>query len=208
MHDVSEYTRKNSSGWCNIVRWTTPKQCHYQGSTTLVELTMLMSIVRSIVVRCWQRTIIVVGTRADNSWWKKLVDGCQQWLNNNCWPWTTVNNGCWRQLLRECSTTLLTGQAQHCNKLLTTLIKLFILTRVDLSYNDVKCGKIHVTLNMIGSTFFQSQSNFVWHLESAFDVIMRKVYREQESQKPLLTYSAAMCNGHFPLSSIAKTSGL
>ena len=32
---------------------------------------------------------------------------------------------------------------------------------IDLSYNDVKCGKIHVTLNMIGSTFFQSQSNFV-----------------------------------------------
>ena len=32
--------------------------------------------------------------------------------------------------------------------------------RIDLSYNDVKCGKI-VTLNMIGSTFFQSQSNFV-----------------------------------------------
>ena len=35
------------------------------------------------------------------------------------------------------------------------------LIPVDLSYNDVKCGKIHVTLNMIGSTFFQSQSNFV-----------------------------------------------
>ena len=33
----------------------------------------------------------------------------------------------------------------------------------DLSYDDVKCGKIHVTLtlNLIGSTFFQSQSNFV-----------------------------------------------
>ena len=28
------------------------KQCCYQDSTTLVELTMLMSIVRSIVVRC------------------------------------------------------------------------------------------------------------------------------------------------------------
>ena len=54
-----QHTRKNWSGWCNVVRWTTPEQCCYQGSTTLVELTMLMSIVRSIVVRCWQRTIIV-----------------------------------------------------------------------------------------------------------------------------------------------------
>ena len=32
---------------------------------------------------------------------------------------------------------------------------------IDFSYNDVKCGKIDVTLNMIGSTFLQSQSNFV-----------------------------------------------
>ena len=39
---------------------------------------------------------------------------------------------------------------------------------IDLSYN--------FTLNMIGSTFFQSKSNFVSHLESAFDVIIRKVY--------------------------------
>ena len=37
------YTRKNWSGWCNVVRWTTPEQCCYQGSTTLVEFTMLMS---------------------------------------------------------------------------------------------------------------------------------------------------------------------
>ena len=130
-------------GWCNVVRWTTPEQCCYQGSTTLVELTMLMSIVRSIVVRSWQRTISVtmllsrfnntcwihnvdeycsmiscsmltknnscynvVRTWADNSWWKKLVDRCQQWLYNGCWTWTTVNNGCWQQLLTGCSTTL------------------------------------------------------------------------------------------------------
>ena len=51
----------------------------------------------------------VVGTTADNSWWKKLVDRCQQWLNNGCWTWTTANNGCWQQLLTGCSTTLLTG---------------------------------------------------------------------------------------------------
>ena len=47
-----------------------------------------------------------VGTRADNSWRKKLVDRCQQWLNNGCWTWTAVNNGCWQQLLTGCSTTL------------------------------------------------------------------------------------------------------
>ena len=32
---------------------------------------------------------------------------------------------------------------------------------IDLFYNDVKCGKICVTVNMIGSTFFQSQSYFL-----------------------------------------------
>ena len=32
---------------------------------------------------------------------------------------------------------------------------------IDLSYNDVKCEKIHVTLNLIGSTLSRSQSNFV-----------------------------------------------
>ena len=32
---------------------------------------------------------------------------------------------------------------------------------LDFSNNDVKCGKVHVTLNMIGSIFLQSQSNFV-----------------------------------------------
>ena len=33
--------------------------CCYQGSTTLVEFTMVMSIVQSMVVRCRQRTIVV-----------------------------------------------------------------------------------------------------------------------------------------------------
>ena len=33
----------------------------------------------------------VVGTRVDNSSWKKL-DVCQR-LNNDCWTWTIVNNG-------------------------------------------------------------------------------------------------------------------
>ena len=32
---------------------------------------------------------------------------------------------------------------------------------IDFSYNDVKCGRIHVTLNVIGWRFFLSQSNFV-----------------------------------------------
>ena len=32
---------------------------------------------------------------------------------------------------------------------------------LDLSNNDVKCEKVDVTLNMIGSIFLQSQSNFV-----------------------------------------------
>ena len=32
----------------------------------------------------------VVGTKADDSWWNKLVDGCQQWLNNDCWTWTVA----------------------------------------------------------------------------------------------------------------------
>ena len=31
---------------------------------------------------------------------------------------------------------------------------------IDLS-NDVKCGKVHATLNTIGSIFLHSQSNFV-----------------------------------------------
>ena len=51
----------------------------------------------------------VVETWADNSWWKKLVDGCQQRSSNNCWTWTIVNNGCWQQLSTGCSTTSLTG---------------------------------------------------------------------------------------------------
>ena len=32
---------------------------------------------------------------------------------------------------------------------------------VDLSYNGVKCKKNYAILNLISSTFFQSQSNFV-----------------------------------------------
>ena len=45
--------------------------------------------------------------------------------------------------------------------------KLSPTTLMDLSYNDVKCGRIHVTLNLIGLTLIQS--NF----ESAFDVVIR-----------------------------------
>ena len=36
-----------------------PELCCYQGSTTLVEFTVVMSIVQSMVVRCRQRTIVV-----------------------------------------------------------------------------------------------------------------------------------------------------
>ena len=99
---------------------------------------MLMSIVRSIVVRCWQRTIIVTMllehelTIVDgksllivfNNDWTMVVEREQLWtmvVDNGCWQrllTTVVDNGCWQ------------GAAQHCNKLLTTLIKLFIFARV------------------------------------------------------------------------------
>ena len=96
----ADYARKNWSGWCNVVLWTTPEQCCYQGSTTLVELTVLMSIVRSIVVRCWQRTIFVTMLLEQelaivdeksllivvNNDWTMVVEGEQ------------LNNGCWQQL--------------------------------------------------------------------------------------------------------------
>ena len=39
----------------------------------------------------------VVETGADNILWNKLVNSCQQWLSNDCWPWTTANNGCWQR---------------------------------------------------------------------------------------------------------------
>ena len=101
---------------------------------------MLMSIVRSIVVRCWQRTIavtmLIVRTWADNSWWKKLVEQTmiEQWLLNvnNCEQWllTTVVDRVQHNIVWQCA-------AQHCNKLLTTLIKWFIFARVEKSaYED------------------------------------------------------------------------
>ena len=105
------YTHKNWSGWCNVVRWTMPEQCCYQGSTTFVELTMLTSIVRSIVVWCWQRTIVVTMLLEH----ELAIVGEKSLLNvvnNGCWTWTTVNNGCWQQLLTGCSTTLL-NSVQH-----------------------------------------------------------------------------------------------
>ena len=108
------YTRKNWSGWCNVVRWTTPEQC-YQDSTTLVELTVLMSSGRSIVVRCWQRTIVVTMllehelTIVDeksllivvNNDWTMVVDNsCWQGAAQHCW--TVCSTTCWT----VCSTTL------------------------------------------------------------------------------------------------------
>ena len=84
-----------------------------------------MSIVRSIVVQCWQRTIIVTMLLEHEL---IIVDGKSLLIVfNNDWTmvvereqlWTmVVDNSCWQ------------GAAQHCNKLLTTLIKLFIFARV------------------------------------------------------------------------------
>ena len=117
------YTRKNSSGWCNIVRWTMPKQCCYQGSTTLVELIMLMSIVRAIVVRCWQRTIIATMLLEQEP---TIVDGKSLLIVvNNDWT-MVVDRSCWLAAAQHCWQ----GGAQHCNTLLTTLIELFIFARV------------------------------------------------------------------------------
>ena len=103
------------------VGWTTPEQCCYQGSTTLDELTMLMSIVRSIVVRCWQRTIVVTMLLEQES---TIVDEIKQ-LNllivvNNDWTivvefeqlWTmAVDNSCWQ------------GAAQHCWTVCSTTLQ-------------------------------------------------------------------------------------
>ena len=112
------YTRKNWSAWCKVVRWTTPEQCCYQGSTTLVEFTVLMSIVWSIVVQCWQRTIVVTMllehelTIVDeksllivvNNDWTMVVE-CEQ-------LWTmVVDNICWQ------------GAAQHCFTVCSTTLQ-------------------------------------------------------------------------------------
>ena len=92
-----------------VVLWATPEQCCYQGSTTLVEFTMLMSIVRSIVVWCWQRAIVVTmsleqePTIADeksllivvNNDWTMVVERERLWT-------MVVDNSCWQ------------GAAQHC----------------------------------------------------------------------------------------------
>ena len=136
LKSVSNCTRKNWSGWCNVVRWTMPEQCCYQGSTTLVEFTVLMSIVLSIVVRCWQRTIVVTMlleqelTIVDEKacWWLSTM--IEQWLLtvNNCEQWllTVVDNSCWESAAQHCWQ----GAAQHCNKLLTTLVRVFIFAPV------------------------------------------------------------------------------
>ena len=51
--------------------------------------------------------------------------------------------------VRHGSTAIRTDLTIHCHN--------FEAWIKDLSHNDVKCGKIHVTLNLIGSTFLQSQ---------------------------------------------------
>ena len=88
----------------------------------------------------------VVTTWADNSWWKNLVDRCQQWLNNGCWTWTAVEQ--WllttavvdrvqHYIVEQCA-------AQHCNKLLTTLTKLFIFARVIIFYFNRHGNELYV----------------------------------------------------------------
>ena len=103
------------------------------GSTTLVEFTMLMSIVRSIVVRCWQRTIVVTMLLKHeltiveeksllmvvNNDWTMIVEREQLWT-------MVVDNSCWQGEAQHCWL----GAAQHGNKLFTTLIKLFIFAHV------------------------------------------------------------------------------
>ena len=114
----SFYTRKNSPGWCNVVPWTTPELCCYRGSRTFVELTMLMKIVWSIVVWCWQRTIVVTmlleqeSTIVDeksllvvvNNDWTMVVEREQLWT-------MVVNNSCWQ------------GAAQHCSTVCSTTLQ-------------------------------------------------------------------------------------
>ena len=135
------YTRKYWSGRCNVVRWKTPEQCCYQGSTTIVEFTMLMSVVRSIVVRCWQKNnscYNVVGAGADNIWWKKVVDGCQQRLNNDCWSWTTVNNGCWQQLVQQNIATSCRQHWSSCSFLRErVLIQIFVFCPTNFFWNQL-----------------------------------------------------------------------
>ena len=128
---------------------------------------MLMSIVRSIVVRCWQRTIDVTMllehelTIVDeksllivvNNDWTMVVEGEQLWtmlVDNSCWQGAAH---CW-----QCA-------AQHCSKLLTTLIKLFIFARVPetMKQNSTVQREIWLKIgwyvNNVMSTLFEG---FTW----------------------------------------------
>ena len=74
----------------------------------------------------------VDGTWADNSWWKSFL-----MVVNNDWTMIVEREQLWTMIVeREQLWTIVVdnscwqGAAQHCNKLLTTLIKLFIFARV------------------------------------------------------------------------------
>ena len=65
----------------------------------------------SIVVRCWQRTISMLLEQESTIVDETSLLICQQWLNNGCWTWTTVNNATvvdrvQHNIVRVCSTTL------------------------------------------------------------------------------------------------------
>ena len=101
LYDLYSYTRKNWSGWCDVIRWTMPEQCCYQVSTTLVEFTMLISIVVAIVVRCWQRTIVVTMLLEHEL---TIVDEKSLWM--------VVNND-WTMIFEREQLWTIVGRVQH-----------------------------------------------------------------------------------------------
>ena len=135
------YTRKNWSGWCNVDRWTTPEQCCYQGSTTLVEFPVLMSIVWSIVVRCWQRTIIATmlleqePTMVDE---KSLL-----MLVNNDWTMVVEREQLWTmvvdnidQVVHFCACRMDTVDLRKTS--LNIVVKILVSLRIWADFNQLK----------------------------------------------------------------------
>ena len=112
---------------------------------------MLMSIVRSIVVRCWQRTIVATMlleqelTIVDEKSLLMVVHNdstmmveCEQlWI-------IVVDNSCWLGAAQHCWQ----GAAQHCNKLLTTLVMLFIFACVKCSSRNTEIMSILCVLKV------------------------------------------------------------
>ena len=156
------YTRKNWSGWCNVVRWTTPEQCCHQGSTTLVELTMLMSIVRSTVVRCWQRTIIVTMLLEQGP---TIVDETSLLMVVRTMLFSVVKSSCQNNVVSTSETSVdeLTGCCKLLKQLLTTLVndKMF-WTSIWMRGNDfIGCYKLHDDRGE-SKTNWQIQTDFSW----------------------------------------------